>query len=147
MVVVEAAQEMRWLALSYVWGANCQTEGHAGYRAGSSISLDIPRTVADAISVTLQLGYRYLWVDEYCIDQNDENHRDDQIKRMDRIYHGADLTIVAAAGENKSHGLPGLGSTKRGKRKVVCVGDVVVFSNGPDPYEEAKNSPWFTRAW
>jgi hypothetical protein len=147
MVVVEAAQEMRWLALSYVWGANCQTEDHAGYRAGSSISLDIPRTVADAISVTLQLGYRYLWVDEYCIDQNDENHRDDQIKRMDRIYHGADLTIVAAAGENKNHGLPGVGSTKRGNRKVVCVGDVVVFSNGPDPYEEAKNSPWFTRAW
>lgn len=147
MVIVEAAQEMRWLALSYVWGINLQTEDHGGYRAGSSIAFDIPGTVKDAISVTLQLGYRYLWVDEYCIDQNNDSHRNDQIKRMDRIYRGADLTIVAAAGENKTHGLPGVGLTKRKDRKVVCVEDVVVFSNGPDPNVQSEQSRWSTRAW
>jgi hypothetical protein len=147
MVIVKVAEEMRWLALSYVWGVNLQTGDHAGYREGSSISLDIPGTVKDAISVTLQLGYRYLWVDEYCIDQNDDNHRNDQIKRMDQIYRGADLTIVAAAGENKVYGLPGVESTKRKDNKVVCVEDVVVFSNGPEPNVQAKQSKWFTRAW
>lgn len=147
MVIVKAAQEMRWLALSYVWGVYLRAEGHAGYREGSSISLDLPGTVRDAISVTLQLGHRYLWVDEYCIDQRDDNHRNDQIKRMDQIFRGADLTIVAAAGENKTYGLPGVGSTKRKGSKVVCVEDVVVFSNGPEPADAAVYSTWFTRAW
>jgi hypothetical protein len=112
-----------------------------------NISPDIPRTVRDAIRVTRKLGYRHLWVDEYCIDQNDDNHRNDQIERMDQIYRGADLTIVAAAGEDKWHGLPGVGDTKRKGRKVVSVGDVVVFSNGPEPDIQAKRSRWFTRAW
>jgi hypothetical protein len=146
MVIVKAAQEMRWLALSYVWGANSQTADPAGYRVGSNISLDTPATIRDAISVTLQLGYRYLWVDEYCIDQNDDSHRNDQINKMDRIYMGSDLTIVAAAGKSKTHGLPGVGSTKRRDREVIRVEDVVVFSNGPDPVLQARETEWFTRA-
>jgi hypothetical protein len=86
MVIVKATQEMRWLALSYVWGVNLQTQDHPGYHGGSRVSLDIPRTVRDALSVTLQLGYRYLWVDEYCIEQDNEVHRNDQISKMDQIY-------------------------------------------------------------
>lgn len=147
MIIVEAAQEMRWLALSYVWGANYQTEGHSGYRSGSRISLDAPRTISDAISVTIQLGYRYLWVDEYCIDQNDPEHRSDQIQKMDQIYCGADLTIVAAAGEDKRYGLPGVSSTKRKERISIRVDDVVVFANGPEAQWEAYESKWFSRAW
>jgi hypothetical protein len=30
MVVVKAAQEMRWVALSYVWGVNLQTQDNGG---------------------------------------------------------------------------------------------------------------------
>lgn len=107
----------------------------------------IPKTIGDAISVTLELGYRYLWVDEYCINQSDHNHRNDQIMKMDRIYHGADLTIVAAAGDNKRYGLPGVGSTKRKEREVIYVDDVVVCSNGPDPRVEIWESTWYSRAW
>jgi hypothetical protein len=147
MVIVKAAQEMPWLALSYVWGVNYQTEDPAGYRAGSKLSLEIPGTIRDAIIVTLWLGYRFLWVDEYCIDQKDEIHRKDQIGRMDQIYRGADLTIVAAAGTNKMYGLPGVGSTKRAERKIVYVEDVVVFANVIKPHTEIRRSKWFTRAW
>jgi hypothetical protein len=45
------------------------------------------------------------------------------------------------------HGLPGVGSTKRKVGSVVHVGDVLVFSNGPSPYSQTKESDWFTRAW
>jgi hypothetical protein len=107
----------------------------------------IPTTIGDAIIVTLELGYRYLWVDEYCIDQSDHNHRNDQIMKMDRIYRGADLTIVGAAGDNKMYGLPGVGSTKRKGREVICMDDVVVFSNGPDPRQEIWESTWYSRGW
>lgn len=148
MVIVKASQEMPWLALSYVWGVNYQIEDLAGYRAGSSLSLvEIPRTIRDAITVTLQLGYRFLWVDEYCIDQNDEIQRKDQIDKMDRIYRGADLTIVAAAGMDKMYGLPGVGPSIRIEEDVVRIGDVIVFPKGIMPHMETRQSKWFTRAW
>jgi hypothetical protein len=104
-------------------------------------------TVQDAITVTKQLDYRYLWVDEYCIDQCDETHTHHQINRMDQIYRSADLTIVAAAGENKDYGLPGIGETKRKGSKAITINDVIIFSNGPAPDEEARMSKWFRRAW
>jgi hypothetical protein len=147
MLIIRAEEGMRWLALSYVWGANVQTEYCAGYREGSKIPSSTPATISDAISVTLQLGYRYLWVDEYYIDQKDDEHRNDQIKRMDRIYRGADLTIVAASGANKKHGLPGVGSTNPRINTAVFVENMVVFSNGPVPDNEVKKLKWLTRAW
>jgi hypothetical protein len=147
MTIVKASREMRWLALSYVWGVNPQTKDHSGYRAGTRISSDIPATIGDSIGVTLQLGYRYLWVDEYCIDQKDDNHRENQISKMDQIYRGADLTIVAAAGGDKMYGLPGFGSRKRRGAQLVYMKDVVVFSNGIHPWVEIGQSKWSTRAW
>jgi hypothetical protein len=150
MVIVKAAEGLQWLALSYVWGVSHQVSTsteHTGFREGSLIPSNLPGTVRDAISVTMQLGYRYLWVDEYCIDQSNDEHRNAQIKSMDQIYCGADLTIVAAAGEDKTYGLPGVEPTKRKGSKVVCMEDVVIFSNGPEPDSQAKQSKWFTRAW
>lgn len=147
MVIVKAAQETPWLALSYVWGVEHQKRDLERYRAGSRLSMRIPNTIRDAIIVTLRLGYRFLWVDEYCIDQNDEIHRSEQISRMDQIYQGADLTIVAAAGTNKMYGLPGVGSTKRTEGNVVYIGDVIVFANRIMPHTETTRSKWFTRAW
>ena len=150
MAIVTANESSRWLALSYVWGVNQQSPlsvDSTRFRKGSRLPPDIAGTVRDAISVTKQLGYRYLWVDEYCIDQSNESQRNEQISRMDQIYRGADLTIVAAAGEDKAYGLPGVNATKRKNVKIVCINDVVLFSNGPKPDEEARKSKWFTRAW
>lgn len=147
MIIAKAVQGMRWIALSYVWGIDAQVEDCQGYREGSGVSFKTPETIKDGIRVTLQLGYRYLWVNEYCIDQRDDNHRQEQIGSMDQIYRGADLTIVAAAGDSKIYGLPGVASTKRKDRKIVHIGDVVVFSNGPRPDREVKETKWFTRAW
>jgi hypothetical protein len=84
--VVAATSASRWIALSYVWGP--QHQPNAADVTGSTAMTDlgqIPKTVRDAIIVTNNLGYRYLWVDEFCIDQNDETHRLDQIQKMDGI--------------------------------------------------------------
>lgn len=158
MTIVKADDRMKWMALSYVWGADYQnstspdTKG-TGFREGSLVPPDLPRTIQDAIRVTLQLEYRYLWVDEYCIDQTDEHHLKSQIKKMDQIYRGSDLTIVAAAGEDKGYGLPGVrysgsaGPTKREGNKIIFVGDFVIFSNGDRPDTLTFRSKWYTRAW
>jgi hypothetical protein len=86
--------------------------GNTIFRVGSALPKNLPYTIADAITLTRLLGYRHLWIDEYCIDKGSSRHKMEQINRMDEIYKGADLTIVAAAGKDKAYGLPGVNSTK-----------------------------------
>ncbi|KAF2036390.1 heterokaryon incompatibility, partial [Setomelanomma holmii] len=113
-----------------------------------SLPQSLPRTVTDAIVVTKALIYRYLWVDELCINQGDTLHRDSQIKKMDQIYRGADLTIVAAAGDHKHHGLPGVGSPWRTSKLFMLPGKGAVLSIGPDPMGRIwRSSTWWKRAW
>lgn len=75
-----------YVALSYVWGL--PTAQNPNPRTGhtSNTIPDLPRTVADAIQATLALGYQYLWVDRYCIDQNDDDDKALHIGQMDLIY-------------------------------------------------------------
>ncbi|KAH6647812.1 heterokaryon incompatibility [Truncatella angustata] len=56
--------------------------------------------VRDAISATKSLGYRYLWVDKHCIDQSNETDIRRQISQMGNIYAQAEVTIIAAAGQD-----------------------------------------------
>lgn len=149
MTIVEANASSRWIALSYVWGLRPQTSVAPESTRIKSLRLppDLPRTIHDAIMVTQQLGYRYLWVDEYCIDKSDEFRREAQIARTDEVYRGADLTIVAAAGENKNYGLPGVNNTPRKRIKVVSLEHATLFANPDDLHDRIWNSKWFTRAW
>jgi hypothetical protein len=87
--IVAADSSSRWIALSYVWG-QVQPEVISSNIRDSQAAIShlpdrVPQTVRDAITVTRELGYRFLWVDEFCIEQRDKTHRADQIKQMDRI--------------------------------------------------------------
>jgi hypothetical protein len=79
----------------------------------SDIHEDIPTTIKDAMHICELLGYRYLWVDALCIDQ-DRTKESGQIVSMRSIYACADLTIVAAAGTDSWAGLPGVREGTRG---------------------------------
>jgi hypothetical protein len=46
---------------------------------------------------------------------------------MDKIYSGADLTIVAAAGKTKSYGIPGVRQTRRVHHPVIHLDAGVVL--------------------
>lgn len=76
--------------------------------------------------VTLCLGYTYLWVDRYCINQHEDMPRQHQIDQMDIIYSRAEVTIVAAAGDGGNDGLPGLSRKAPPSRPMVEVGDVIL---------------------
>ena len=62
-----------------------------------------PKVIKDAFLVTKKLGYRYLWVDRYCIVQDDAQEKHQQIKNMGSIYENARVTIVAAAGSDPTY--------------------------------------------
>jgi hypothetical protein len=147
MSIVQADASSRWVALSYVWGAGYQSITVPRLRSGSRLPDCLPRTIDDAITVTKQLGYRFLWVDEYCIDQHSEQQRNLQIGHMDEIYRHADVTIVAAAGDNKAYGLPGVNKTKRRRIKAVSLPGITLFANVDGPGFTLEKTKWFTRAW
>ena len=120
--VVYAPPEPRYVALSYVWGREIrhpaqEAERRASYDEGSvSLAIDfpsnlptvLPQTVEDALTVVTRLGETYLWVDAYCIDQNNEAEKQAQIKQMDKIYSNAFLTVAAVSNIDADAGLPGV---------------------------------------
>ncbi|KAL5424596.1 hypothetical protein PMIN04_003134 [Paraphaeosphaeria minitans] len=151
--IVIAPPNCNYFALSYVWGSPS-----AANPAFSSAQDPAPSTrnllhaaapvVRDAIKVVLSLGWRYLWVDKYCIPQADPLLKGEQIGKMDLIYEGAYCTIVAAAGSNDQVGLHGISIARHAQPSIPLDDRVVHFvSSLPDPQISIKSSTWMTRAW
>ncbi|KAK4118452.1 HET-domain-containing protein, partial [Parathielavia appendiculata] len=138
----EVAFPKHYVTLSYVWGTD-----QAGVESsGGTIPEPPPRTINDAISLTNSLGYRYLWVDRYCIPRDDAKVKHLQIQSMDVIYQHSALTIIAAAGENPHHGLPGVGTTPRKVQPSVTIGSRTL-AWVPFKKHEILKSKWNSRGW
>jgi hypothetical protein len=131
-----------YACLSYVWGDRLTNE--QGDLA--STLHQTPQTIEDAMSVTLSLGMFYLWVDRYCIDQRDLHEKHDIIRNMDRIYQGAEVTIIAPTGRNPQYGLPGVGNTSRRPQLSLLAGDHAFLST-ENVREQIHASVWNSRGW
>lgn len=143
--VIFANHTVPYVALSYVWGApstHIHTPGITGYSAKNMY----PRTIRDAMAVVKDLGFRYLWVDKYCIEQANASDLMDQVFQMHLIYSRAALTIIDAVGENAEHGLSGVQSGSRSQKVVVLNGTKFVSVSG-DIHGMLQRSKWNTRAW
>jgi len=139
------AEDKPYLALSYVWGLGSEVSENQ-----NKLPETLPNTIKDAIIVAKTLGYRYLWVDRYCINQKDEEEKADQCGKMDLIYQNADLTIIAAVGENPTYGLPRVGLRKRKPRYLTAcskIGKHFLISTESWPNEAVEGTKWKTRAW
>jgi len=146
-----------YLTLSYVWGdkrgdQHEEPEQSSSPLSGSSrrttLSLPskLPLTIQDAMRVTRSLGYRFLWVDKYCIDQQNDEEKADQFARMGDIYAGSQITLVAL-GDSAEYGLPGVSRTARKAQDYVDMGPYRFMSTLPDPHHLINQSAWSTRAW
>ncbi|KAJ2899883.1 hypothetical protein MKZ38_002750 [Zalerion maritima] len=140
-LVVTAPANVAYVALSYVWG---REEAASSERA--QLPPNIPLVIKDAITVTMKLGIRYLWVDRYCIVQNDSAHKMNQINQMDKIYSNAALTIVASGAPDPSYGLPGV-STRLRTPDILTRVQGLDLSFLREGQESIENSTWNTRAW
>lgn len=140
----------RYAALSYTWGMQKYPEQVID-EMGRLKSGSLPVVVEDALTVTLQAGLQYLWVDKYCIVQDDEEIKRIQLSAMDRVYKLAHFTIYAAAGPDASYGLPGVGSRSRKKMapRVTSKGIVLTkVSLTRAHYSRLiTQSDWIKRAW
>jgi len=147
---VRAAEEGdAYLALSYVWGTS--TSDNDRVRSVDNMVLlpeILSSIISDAITVTKSLGFQYLWVDKFCIDQENSAVKHDQIQQMRSVYENAELTIIAAAGTDGSYGLPGVGRRPRTPQPIARLeGGLSVISTMRDPHKAIRSSHWATRGW
>lgn len=134
-----------YVALSYVWGHG--SKSNSSCDDGLMIPDSAAPVVEDALEVAISLGYHYVWVDKYCVDQRDGRKKHEQIMNMDSIYSNAALTIIAAAGEGESYGLPGVGLERKMKEVPFQHDNFSVSWVPPIPHREILESHWATRGW
>lgn len=117
--IVDAEPDMRYIALSYVWGKGfvpgitLVRENVADlYKPGAfhRNEAKLPFTIKEAMQLVGKIGERYLWTDSLCLIQNDTKDLIYGISRMDMVYQCALLTLVVAHGVDANAGLPGLNS-------------------------------------
>lgn len=107
-LLVSDSRRGDYLALSYCWGPGPHSykltkEKFEAFKQQIPIS-SVSKTISDAILITRQLGYRYLWVDALCIVQNDvEDWRRESMKMAD-VYGNAICIISATTAENSTVG-------------------------------------------
>jgi len=142
--IVPALPKYEYSALSYVWGTSRSDDDRCVH---NELPTTLPRTIEDALKVSKSLGLRYIWIDRYCIDQDNTVEKQIQIQQMDLIYENAYVTIIAAAGTDPSFGLPGVGATPRTPHASAWIGGRCLVATLPDPRTLIKASKWMHRAW
>ena len=131
-----------YAALSYVWGKDKGQSWpeHPG---------QWPPVYLDAIRVTQQLGLQYLWIDKPCLSGSYPEDEAVQMSRMDEIYEGAVVTIIAAHGHDATSGLPGVADIQRPEQPKYTFMNtgITIVSSLRDPRLLVKESHWYSRAW
>jgi hypothetical protein len=114
MNLVHAKKDMQYAALSYVWGntpSDCtRTDNLPLYLSPGAFdqpSIILPQVIRDAIELVRKLKLQFLWVDRFCIPQDDVPDKQSQIDNMALIYAHASFTVFAAQNENSLERLYG----------------------------------------
>jgi Heterokaryon incompatibility protein (HET) len=86
-------------ALSYCWGGDqslkCLTSNFPQMMTIIPLK-DLPPTILDAVKLCRAIGLKYIWIDAFCIIQDDPTDKEIEIAKMPHIYGSAALTIAAA---------------------------------------------------
>lgn len=97
-----------YVTLSHVWGDQpsivTTRDNYVQNCSGIPIR-NLPPTFADAVVVTRELGFAYLWIDSLCIVQGDEAEWQIESAKMTSVYADSAVTIAAAAGSTPWAGL------------------------------------------
>ena len=124
---VGSAKLPPYVALSYVWTSRPLQEAtsfppaeDATHATHAHVQLDtLPRTLKESILLARDLNFPYIWIDQICIDQNNKEAKKQIIPAMGAIYAGADMVMIAAAGDDIETGLPGSASNPRVKKRPL----------------------------
>ncbi|KAJ4138629.1 hypothetical protein NW768_002479 [Fusarium equiseti] len=126
-LVEGSAQCSPYVALSYRWGGLdpvWQTTTKNLDRRQDEFSInDLPKTLSDAVNVTRDLGFRWIWIDSLCIVQDNKDDWAREAVKMASIYQNAIVTIAADSSQDAKAGLHNEKSTSTFKtedRTDIC---------------------------
>lgn len=155
-------QKIIYLSLSHCWGdfKFVTTTRNNLSQFESRLPVEsLSQTMQDALLVTLEMGFNYVWIDSLCIIQDDAEDWTKEASRMGEIYRNASCNISASAFANGEHGFmrprvfdptPVFIETKRATEKEQedknTFGKMHCFTF-QDPLEEVVYGPLFERAW
>jgi hypothetical protein len=112
LIVPARGSQEPFVALSYCWGGfdglKADMDSVTRLMDGFAIS-ELPQTIRDAARATQGLGFKYLWVDSFCILQGaSKEAREDWMREsalMEQVYSNAIITITAAASSSSDQGI------------------------------------------
>ena len=90
---------VKWAALTYCWGDSQPprpSKQHLENWTTNILISELPKTIADALTVMRKIGLRFLWVDWLCIVQDDLEEMAKEIAQLPHIYNNSEVTISAA---------------------------------------------------
>ncbi|KAK5123452.1 hypothetical protein LTR85_002490 [Meristemomyces frigidus] len=140
-----------YATLSYCWGGDQLTKttkaNSTQYEAQIQTAL-LPQTISDAMTVTRGIGLRYLWIDAYCIVQDEEEDKARQISQMLQVYRGFYVTIVSAKAGSAADGFLAPREAYRPVKMNVRWDDTVYGEAiAVRRSDEAQGHRLFTRGW
>ncbi|KAH7399188.1 heterokaryon incompatibility protein-domain-containing protein [Phaeosphaeria sp. MPI-PUGE-AT-0046c] len=108
LLVTDVEQLGQYVVLSHCWGslgpAKLIDELISQFQQGIPLE-QLPRSFLDAITITRQLGFKYLWIDALCISQDNAADWAEEAPKMAYYYGQSALMIAATAAEDSSKGI------------------------------------------
>ncbi|KAJ3457178.1 hypothetical protein MRS44_014319 [Fusarium solani] len=152
----------KYVALSHCWGGKIELvleTGNLNTFQNSIPCSSLAATFRDAITITRNLGIRYLWIDSLCIIQNSRDDWEQELNNMGPIFRDSTLALFAAASKNSNEGIlnkePSLLYPKEAQLKVfsdpedytTVMASMRCYSPGESFEQMWSQSPLATRGW
>lgn len=140
LIETDSSFEQRYVALSHCWGsipkaAGFFTSKDTWDRHKRNIDFEkLPRTFQDAVTITRDLGIKYIWIDSLCIIQGDQDDWANEAGKMENVFSSAYCTIAASSASSCLEGF----LHERRSRPCVAVkhhsGDEVYYCKNIDDF-------------
>ena len=102
---ISNGERAHYVALSHCWGKNPIIRTmNANIEDHKKRLPNLPKTFQDAVTITREMGFRYLWIDSLCIIQMDKLDWEKESSKMCDVYSNAFFTIAAAASSDSTGG-------------------------------------------
>jgi hypothetical protein len=144
-------EDRRYAALSYCWGDSMPVGGKTTSTTLESRQREValaklPRTLRDAIEVTVSWSLPYIWIDALCIIQGDTFDWHQESGDMALVYSHATATIAAAVSDHCDGGFL-LDSLSEHDRSAIFLPTPLDRLQGEGWIREFFQTPLFNRGW
>ncbi|RGP80099.1 heterokaryon incompatibility [Fusarium longipes] len=103
--------------------------------------LELPKTFQEAVEITKALDIRYLWIDSFCIIQDDDNDWKTQASLMAAIYENAFITLAAGASQDDDVGQYTARNLTKSSDKLTALAGLA------KKFQRVINSPYVAGLW